>query len=392
MRRSYILGLIVAMAIFMLLISGYSTQENTDAEWSKVPASAARTPEYLVSHMIRYRGDTLDSEWFYNYTDGLLTEVTCISERSNPVKWTIEYTYDEEGRKTREVNTMYSELGDVSWPLFDIQGNMMEIVGDPDNNQKTLIEVETIEYEYPEGSTSVLAYKVGADGSKTLDHEDYYDAWGHLIGRSDHGYTQMAYDRYGTEIGEIRMGRSIDSEYVRSVPNVNTFYDLGGNLSQFSGYSESEGFTIHQLSYDDLGRIIRNVAWYAIRLELDQLTIYDHTWTYNSDGSYVQVTHTYDAVSPETSQGDETLVTIEYSPSHIPTRQTIADAQSGELFQEIVYDAEGDPESWLIFGNGEPSAFIRYEKNRDENGNVLESRKYSGDLLTERIEFEYVYQ
>lgn len=392
MKRSYFLGLIVAMAMFMLLMSGYSTRENTDAKWSEVPATAARTPEYLVSHMIRYRGNTLDSEWFYNYTDGLLTEVTCISERSNPVKWTIEYTYDEQGRKTREVNTMYSELGDVSWPLFDIQGGMTEIVADPDTNQKTLIEVKTIEYEYPEDRTSVLAYLVGADGSRTLDHEDYYDAWGHLIGSSNHGYSRFVYDRFGTEIGGIIMGTTGDSEYIPSVPNVNTFYDRNGNISRFAGYSESEGFASYQFTYDYQGRIIRNVAWYAITLEVDKLRISDQRWTYNEDGSYTRQTHIYDAVHDDTSSRFEELIIDDYSSNHVRKKMISKDPLSDRVFDEVYYDAEGDPESWISYGENGPHSFISYEKDRDKNGNVLETRVYSGDLLSERYVYEYQLQ
>ena len=68
------------------------------------------------------------------------------------------------------------------------------------------------------------------------------------------------------------------------------------------------------------------------------------------------------------------------------------DPSSDRVFDEVSYDAEGDPESWLTYGDDGPKSFKRYEKDRDEYGNVLETRVYSSDLMTERYVYEYVFQ
>jgi len=394
MRKRANQGLAVAMVVFsMLFMHACSVHEQVDTNTADQQRSTAREPEYRVSHKILYKGNELATEWFYEYDNGLLVKEVWESPNSNPVKGETVYTYDGQGRRIKAVTTTHSDYSKSTFTLFDKQGQATIIDMGSQEGKKTFTEVETIEYEYPEDRTSVLVYIVNPDGTRTLDYEEYHDLWGHVIGNSRYGYSQVVYDRYGAEIGRIRMGTVKDGEFLRTVSDVNTFYDKGNNIKSFTGYSDSDGFTSHQFTYDSQGRITRNIAWHALSLELDQLLISDRQWTYNPDGSYIEETHIYDAIPAEDeAKRYEVLSSTEYSPHHIPTKRIVTDVVSGVILQEIIYDVEGDPERWTVYRDEGPESFVRYEKNRDDHGNVLEAREYSGDVLKDRYVYEYVFQ
>lgn len=355
---------LAAMMLVILLLSGCDIAEAPLATKGSSVA-AERTPEYLVSHKRIYKEDKLYEELFYEYKNGKLVHRS-YSFSPFTSKTVVDLFYDKAGQIIKEVETDY----------------------DRDGKKQN---VETTVYEKSKESPNVLVYQVDAKGKKTLKHEELYDVWGNEIGTNQSHYLTI-YDRYGTEIVDLTMGTVFNCGYQKLVPNVNAFYSEEGDLLRFSGCSDSNGFSLYENEFDDTGRIIVSNEWYASKVNTDKSIAIESHWEYDEDGSYVKTTITHYPPLDENLNPYDIQDTVYYAANHIPTKRFYTNLTAGKLMYEIIYDAEGDEESWLWYHDENAEPFYYHVKERDEHGNVLEDSLYDGDQLMVRTVYEYAVE
>lgn len=295
---------------------------------------------YHLIHEKEYSADgVLQNSTDYKYDNHLC--VKSFHTHLGDISTEYSYSYDEEGRKAKEVITQ------------------------PDGTIKSLL------YEYSEDGTVATAYMIDKDGEKVLDHNVYYDIWGNCLGSSN-DYMLTVYDRYGTEITNINMGWA-GVVHQKIVPGVNTLYTDSGDLLYFSGLSFSEGFCNYAFCYDSQGRIVSCTD--KSLFDLSQSVITDVTnFEYYEDGSFIRTTYSHDETLP-LSHENGIYIICEYSSNGIISKRTDKNYNQ-DVIDEYFYDDNGQLLLWLSYNNGIVTEMERNDISYDENGCIVEIIKY----------------
>ena len=340
-------------------------QEANNASVTTSAATNVRESEYLLSHKTEFINDTITEESYYEYdNERRLKKYVIINHNNNT---TSEYLYS-----------------------YDSLGRILNCTHTTTSKGSSNASVTEKEYVYSEDGRSATVYQATPELGRLPIYKELFDLWGNLIGNSLYGYSVNMYDRYGTEIGEVRLGAMSDGNYQIFTPGVNAIYDEEGDIRAFSGYSDTDGFIMHRYIYDNKGRIMHDYMKQIFDIEKDSIVIRDTIWEYDSNNNYTQKIHLYSLFD----EGSENLLFLtEFKSDHKKIKATCVDCSTGNKEYEDYYDTEGELEKNIYYdADGKAHISDEYIRTLDAYGNVIERKHYVENCLQDYTIYEYVFQ